>query len=130
MRHLVPSLLLLLSPALLSADQFKATEEGFRLTQDDQYIDFDRGLWTAGIEGAGRIRWQMILWHDDWIFQTLPNGAIHSGPALGDDGSIGMTGSFSTGEGSPPMKYACRIVFPGDIEPSRGPLAIARIIRR
>ena len=100
---------LLPCPAGLASEVFQAGEQGFRITRGDQYIQFDKGNWTAGIEGAGRFRWHMFLWHDQWIYETLPRGTIESGPTLQGDGSLVMTGTFSTREAAPPVQYRYRI---------------------
>ena len=56
-----------------------------------------------------------FFWHDDWIYETLPGGNIETSPALTDDGSLTMRGTFSAREDSPPIKYALRIT-PADEE--------------
>jgi len=91
------------------AAHFEATEHGYVLKEGDEYIRFDKGKWTAGIEGAGSVRWHMFLWHDDWVYETLPGGTIQAGPTLNDDGSITSGGTFSAGKESAAMQYACRI---------------------
>ena len=96
-------------PATLAAQSFQADKQGFVFRQGKQIVRFDRGQWSAGIEGAGKVRWHEFLWHDKWIYETLPGGKIDAGPTLGDDGSIAMSGTFSAREDSRPVKYACRI---------------------
>lgn len=114
MRQLALLLWTLACPALLMAGTFEPTDHGYRLAHDGQYVRFDRGKWTAGIEGGRELRWQMVLWHDDWVFETLPGGAIESGPTLDDNGSIRMTGTFSARQDSSPIKYTCRIAPTAD----------------
>jgi len=96
-------------PATLVGQSFQADKQGFVFRQGKQIVRFDRGNWSAGIEGAGKVRWHEFLWHDKWIYETLPGGKVDAGPTLGDDGSITMSGTFSARESSRPVKYACRI---------------------
>jgi len=96
-------------PASLAAQSFQADPHGFAFRQGKQVIRFDQGKWSAGMEGAGLVRWHEFLWHDKWVYETLPGGKFAEGPALQDDGSIAMSGTFSARENSAPVKYACRI---------------------
>ena len=88
---------------------FQAEPRGFVLRNGKQYIRFDKGRWSAGIEGGRSVRWGLFLWHDQWIHETLHGGKITSGPTLDKDGSISMSGVFSARDSSRPMKYAYRI---------------------
>jgi len=96
-------------PGAASAQSFQADPHGFMFRQGKQFIHFDKGRWSAGLQGGGIVRWQEFFWRDKWIYETLPGGKIEHDPVLGDDGSITMSGTFSARENSAPMKYACRI---------------------
>jgi len=92
-----------------AGQSLEATDRGYVYRQGNEYIRFDRGKWSAGIEGAAEVAWNMFLWHDRWIYETLPGGKIETGPTLGADGSLTMQGAFSARDNSPPVKYAYRI---------------------
>ena len=110
-RLLILALTLLPLPA--AGQTLEATDGGFVWQQGDEHVRFDKGKWSAGIEGKGKFSWHVFLWHDAWIYETLPGGTIEKGPTLGDDGSLTMEGTFSARNDSPPVKYACRIT-PGE----------------
>ncbi len=93
----------------VAAPSFQATDHGYVYQKGNEYICFDRGQWSAGLDDGGELRWNMFLWHDKWVYETLPGGQIESGPTLNDDGSLVMQGTFSAREQSPPVKYAYRI---------------------
>ena len=96
-------------PLPATGQTLEGTEGGFRWRHGDEYVHFDRGKWTAGIDGKGEFRWNMFLWHDQWVYETLPGGKITSQPARQQDGSLTMEGTFSARENSPPVRYAYRI---------------------
>ena len=91
---------LALLPATLPAQSFEAERQGFVWKQGKEFVRFDKGRWSAGIEGGASVGWQMFLWHDKWIYETLPGGKIASGPTLQPDGSLTMSGVFSARENS------------------------------
>ena len=103
------ALVLLFCPCPVFAATLEATDGGFVLKQGREHVRFDRGNWTAALEGGPTLRWHMFLWHDRWVYETLPRGTIASGPKPADDGSLVMSGTFSAREGSPPVRYAYRI---------------------
>ncbi|MGQ9729695.1 MAG: hypothetical protein ACUVX8_00345 [Candidatus Zipacnadales bacterium] len=70
-----------------------------------EFIRFENGRFTAGMEGAGAIVWHVALWHDDWVYESQPSGTIEVGPTLTDAGSLTLAGTFSAREGSPPVRY-------------------------
>ncbi len=96
-------------PLPAAGQVLEGTESGFRWRHGHEYVYFDRGKWAAGIDGKGEFRWQMFLWHDHWVYETLPGGEITSQPARQPDGSLTMEGTFSARENSPPVRYAYRI---------------------
>ena len=96
-------------PATLVAQTFQPSKNGFVLKRGPEYIAFDKGKWSAGIEGGQSLSWGMFLWHDQWIYETLAGGDITAGPTLHDDGQLTMSGIFSAREQSAPMKYAYEI---------------------
>jgi hypothetical protein len=101
----------LLWPAVLGAQSFQQDRQGTVWKQGKYYIRFDRGRWTAGVEGGKCLGWHTFLWHDRWVYETLPGGPVHAGPTLDDDGRLRMSGLFSAREGSSPMGYAYRITL-------------------
>ena len=109
MRSHMLFLALILFPFPLAAQEQEAMDRGYVWQQGDECVRFDRGKWSAGIEGKGSFSWHMFLWHDKWIYETLPGGEIEKQPVLQDDGSLTMEGTFSAREDSPPLKYAYRI---------------------
>ncbi len=112
------SLLCFLAPALLPltavAQSLETTDRGYVWQKNGEYIRFDRGRWSAGITGKGELNWHMFLWHDQWIYETLPGGKIEKGPSLEADGNLVMEGTFSAREGSSPVKYVCRVAPGGE----------------
>ena len=48
----------------------------------------------------------MVLWHDDWVYETQTGGQVDSGPTLTPEGALTIAGTFSTKEGVPAMGYA------------------------
>ena len=110
MRSLFLVLPIVFLPLPVAAQSLEATDRGYEWRQGSEYIRFDRGTWSAGIEGKAEFGWQMFLWHDSWIYETLPGGTVEVQPALEDDGSVTMRGTFSARDNSPPVKYVYRIV--------------------
>ena len=106
-RLLLVATLLMLLPATLRSQTFEPNKSGFVLKRGAEYIAFDKGRWSAGIEGGQRLEWSMFLWHDRWVYETLPGGKVESGPTLQDDGRLTLRGVFSAREQSAPMKFAC-----------------------
>ena len=115
MRSLLLLLLTVCLPFPAAAQSLERTDRGYVWRNGNEYVRFDRGKWSAGIEGKAEFSWHMFFWHDDWIYETLPGGNIETSPALTDDGSLTMRGTFSAREDSPPIKYALRIT-PADEE--------------
>jgi hypothetical protein len=111
-RNLFCVCLLLLAVCLpfpAAAQSLARTDRGYVWRHGKEYVRFDRGKWSAGIEGKTEFSWHMFFWHDDWIYETLPGGSIETSPVLTDDGSLAMQGTFSAREDSPPIKYALRL---------------------
>ena len=98
-----------LAPGVAAAESFQPSEHGFVLQRGKEYIRFDKGTWTAGVQGGKSVHWQMFLWHDKWVYETLPKGRIEFGPTLHEDGHLSMKGRFSSQDGSAPMRYAYHI---------------------
>ena len=104
-----------IAPLLLALEvgaapnQFTSTAKGFEWRSGQEWIRFDKGRWSAGAEGGGSISWYMFLWHDRYVYETLPGGVVQSGPTLTADGALEMSGQFSARENSAPMKYSYRI---------------------
>jgi hypothetical protein len=109
MRALLLTLSFLLLSLPAAAQSFQATDRGFVWRQGEQYVRFDRGKWSAGIEGRAEFSWHLFLWHDNWVYETLPGGNVETPPVLEDDGLVTMRGTFSARENSPPVKYSYRI---------------------
>ena len=91
------------------AQDLSADSKGFTFRQGDEFIRFDKGRWSAGIEGGQTLRWHMFLWHDEWVYETLPDGEIKQGPAVAADDAITMSGTFRARDGSAPVEYAYTI---------------------
>jgi hypothetical protein len=109
MRWLAAALVVLLAPVCFATEPFQATQSGFLWKHGPQWIRFDKGRWSAGIDGGGSITWHTFLWHDHYVYETLPGGSVKFGPTLARDGTIVMQGVFSAREKSAPMQYAYRI---------------------
>ena len=92
MRSLYLLLLVVSLPLPAAAQSLERTDRGYLWRHGNEYVRFDRGRWSAGIEGKAEFGWHMFLWHDDWIYETLPGGNIETSPALTDDGSLTMRG--------------------------------------
>ena len=107
MRSLFLAILVICLPLPAAAQSLERTDRGYVWRQGNEYVRFDRGKWVAGIEGKAEFAWHMFLWHDDWIYETLPGGNVETAPALTDDGSLTMRGTFSARDNSPPVKYVC-----------------------
>lgn len=101
------SFLVLAAPA--AAQSFQVTERGFVWRQGEQYVRFDQGRWSAGLEGRAEYSWHLFLWHDNWIYETLPGGNVASPPGVASDGRLTMRGTFSARDNSPPVEYCYRI---------------------
>ncbi len=114
MRSQVLALAIIVLPLPAAAQSFEATDRGYVWRQGGEYIRFERGRWSAGVAGQAEYGWQMFLWHDSWIYETLPGGNVQADPALEADGSLTMQGTFSARDASPPVKYAYRITPGGD----------------
>ncbi len=109
MRSLLLTLAIIALPLPVAAQSFEATDRGCVWRQAKEYVRFDLGKWSAGIEGQAEVGWHMFFWHDSWIYETLPGGNIEKPPTLEDDGSVTMRGTFSARDNSPPVKYVHRI---------------------
>jgi len=105
----VAALALLGAPMALAGEQFESTRQGFSWKHGPEWIRFDRGRWSAGIDGGGVVHWHMFFWHDHYIYEKLPGGTVKSSPTLARDGSLVQQGTFSAREKSLPMQYAYRI---------------------
>ncbi len=92
-----------------AAQSLEAADHGCIWQHGKEFIRFDRGKWTAGLEGGAEFAWHMFLWHDHWIYETLPGGHVDAEPTLEEDGSFTMRGTFSARDNSPAVRYAYRI---------------------
>ncbi len=106
---------LLLASATLAGPSFAQgfVREGndFVLRWDDHYLKYTPpGSWVAGIEGGKSLRCGIVLWHDDWVFETLAAGEVSEGPTLSEDGSLTIAGSFVKREGAAPVKFSMRLM--------------------
>lgn len=118
-----------------ASQPLESTDRGYVWRCGDEYVRFDRGRWTAGIEGEAEFAWDMVLWHDQWIYETLAGGEVEAPPALTDerdqayafrlnlldrdfavDETVVLENTISFAQ--QPARY------PGQIEPGRQPLAI------
>ena len=118
-----------------ASQPLESTDRGYVWRCGDEYVRFDRGRWTAGIEGEAEFAWDMVLWHDQWIYETLAGGEVDAPPALTDerdqayafrlnlldrdfavDETVVLENTISFAQ--QPARY------PGQIEPGRQPLAI------
>ena len=102
-------LLVCAGPLAATAQQFASTPQGFLWQRGDNWIRFNKGKWSAGVTGGGTLQWNAFLWHDHYLYETLPGGTVTSGPTLQPDGTLVMQGTFSSREQAPPMQYAYRI---------------------
>ena len=109
MRHNLTVFALLTIPTLCLAQSFQKDGGAFVWRNGKEFVRFDNGQWTGGIEGGKTLSWHVFLWHDEWVYETPGGGKVEAGPTLQPDGTITMSGVFSAREGSPPMKYALRI---------------------
>jgi len=105
---------LLLATATLAspsfAQGFVAEGNDFLLRWGDQYLKYTPpGTWVAGVEGGKHLKWSMILWHDNWVFETLAAGEVTRGPNLNEDGSLTIAGVFVKREGAPPVEFSMRV---------------------
>jgi hypothetical protein len=114
MRYTAIVLILAMLPGSLAAQSFEAGQGGYVLRRGKEVVRFDKGRWSAGLEGGPMVNWHMFLWHDKWVYETQDGGKIDAGPRLAEDGSITMAGAFSAREGSLPLKYSCRIKPTGE----------------
>ena len=73
-------------------------QAGFRVPPREANRAVRPGPMVGRDRGAGKVRWHEFLWHDKWVYETLPGGKIEAGPTLGEDGSITMSGTFSARE--------------------------------
>ena len=107
------SLFLILAGTLLpfpaAAQSIEPAEGGYVWRQGDSYVRFDRGKWSAGIDGKTEFGWHMFHWHDNWVYETVPGGTVQTQPVLEDDGSLTMRGAFSARDKSPPVNYVYRV---------------------
>lgn len=99
-------LLALAFSSLAAAQSFAPVGEAFVWKQGREFIRFDKGAFTAGLEGGPTVSWHPFLWHDDYVYETLPGGKIETGPTLNAEGSLAMTGTFSARGNSAPVHYA------------------------
>jgi hypothetical protein len=98
-------LLLLSAPTLVLAQGFVEQDGVFVWQQGNQVIRFEKGKWSAGLQGGKTIGFHTFLWHDAYLYETLQGGQIEQGPTLEADGSLTMSGLFSARQESAPMRY-------------------------
>ena len=110
MRHALTVLVLIAVPSLGRADRFQKDGAGLVLRNGQEYIRFEGGGWSAGIEGGRSIRWHVCLWHDNWVYETMAGDRIEDGPSETPDGGFSLRGSFSAREGSAPVHYVQTVV--------------------
>jgi hypothetical protein len=91
-----------------------ADGDGFVWHQGDRWVRFDKGRFSAGLDGGRSLSFHAFLWHDAWLYETLPGGTVEAGPTLEPDGSLTQSGAFSARDGSAPMHYALRAVPEAD----------------
>lgn len=114
MLRLVFAVVLLAIPSTSLASPFVPTKQGFLWKQGEQWVRFDKGRWSAGIDGGGSVQWSMFFWHDRWVYEALPSGTVTSGPSLAADGTLTMDGTFPARERSAPVRYAYRLTPSAD----------------
>ena len=102
------ALLLLLAPTLAMAQGFVEQDGAFVWQKDNQVIRFDKGKWTAGLQGGKTMGFHTFLWHDAYLYETLQGGTVEAGPTLEPDGNLTMSGLFSARHESAPMRYWLR----------------------
>jgi hypothetical protein len=105
---------LALFPSLVGAEGFRADGKRFVFSRGDQWICFERGRWSTGIEHGKSLTWHTFLWHDSWIYETIDGGTTDGQPRLEPDGTLVVSGRFSARQDSKPMKYLLRAVPAGD----------------
>lgn len=103
-------LLLALAPVAAGAQRIEPDGAAFMWRRGDEFIRFESGVWSAGLEGGPAMVWHMALWHDHWVYETTIGGEIESAPGIRDDGTLTVTGLFTAREGSPPVRYALQAV--------------------
>jgi hypothetical protein len=113
MRRLILLALLITPCATALADGFQPSGKQFVLREGDRFVRFDRGRWSAGIEGGKSVTWHVFLWHDKWIYETLDAGPVDAPARVEPDGSLTVRGQFSTRGGAPAVKYALHAVPKG-----------------
>lgn len=109
MRSLFLTVSLLLLPLSAAGQSFQSTDQGFVWRQGEYYVRFDQGKWSAGIPGRAEFSWQLFLWHDNWVYETLPAGKVDAPPVTEDGRLITMRGTFSARDNSPPIRYCYQI---------------------
>jgi len=105
---------LVLFSSVAQAEGFRADGKRFVFARGDQWVSFERGRWSAGIERGKSVTWHTFLWHDSWIYETIDGGTIEGQPSLQPDGALLVRGCFSARQNSQPMKYLLRAVPAGD----------------
>jgi hypothetical protein len=88
--------------------QFAPEGAAFVWRNGAEYIRYEGGRWTAGMDGTGAMNWTPVLWHDDWVYETVAGGLVETGPTLAADGNLTVEGAFSARDGSPPVRYTLR----------------------
>ncbi|MBM4029776.1 MAG: hypothetical protein FJ280_30905, partial [Planctomycetes bacterium] len=64
------------------AQRFAADGGAFVWRNGAEYIRYEGGRWTAGMDNAGAMNWTPVLWHDDWVYETVAGGPVAAGPTL------------------------------------------------
>ncbi|MEI6501102.1 MAG: DUF5060 domain-containing protein, partial [Armatimonadota bacterium] len=104
MRHALV-LLALGFPLLAWAQGFQEQDGAFVWRGNGHRISFDKGRFSAGLDGGKQVDFTTFLWHDAYVYETLQGGKSEQGATLNADGSVMMNGEFSAREGSAPMRY-------------------------
>ncbi|MCE5238243.1 DUF5060 domain-containing protein [bacterium] len=97
--------LLLLAPTLAFAQGFVEQDGAFVWQRDNRVVRFDKGRWSAGVQGGKTLSFHTFMWHDAYLYETLQGGKVEAGPTLQADGSLTMNGTFSARESSAPLRY-------------------------
>jgi hypothetical protein len=92
--------------ATADAQGFVAHGDDFTLSVGDMtYTYSPPGKWQASVEDGPSLRWEIVLWHGDWVYEHLHRAELSRGPVLTDEGAVELEGTFVKAEGAAPIEF-------------------------
>lgn len=105
------AVVMLVSSAAAFAQRFSPEGTDFVLRTAGGMVRYTPpGRWAVSVEGGRTVYLGIVLWHGEWVYETLAQATEVVGPTLAADGSLEVSGRFVRAEGAPPVEFQLRLV--------------------